>query len=203
MKMVTLADQKRYFHVWLECKGSWGQVLIKESITNRDTQATSNTTAWLTDRQIVELYHSEEVGMCIVNVKAKDRKLWRFHPDAPDCMAAKQYLVTVDDSKKHELANIVQRGIELQGVADGDGARHLVEQMQQEAQDVRGQVSCIPPAAASTEGTPAPNVDQKADKEEQKRLAEEESKAEQKAEQERKKQEAKERLEEERKTPEY
>ena len=71
MKMVTLADQKRYFHIWLECQGSWGQVVIKESIVNRDTDSSNQTCDWLTDRQIVELYHSEAVGKCIVGQRCK------------------------------------------------------------------------------------------------------------------------------------
>eukprot|EP00969_Alexandrium_andersonii_P092561 4086430-Alexandrium_andersonii.AAC.1 len=77
--------------MWLDCKESWGCVVLTEQVMELTKQMKSTTRKWLNAAQMIEHYKCESVVLAIIAEKLKTHDGWRPCPDAPLEEKAREY----------------------------------------------------------------------------------------------------------------
>ena len=115
-----------YFEAWLKSKCSWGLVELSERIVQGEKNAKTDVSQWMTEAQLDAHFVLPEISKAVMAEKTANPATWRPHPDAPECRAARQYLVEISSQVSQELTWCKTRATELMAEIDAEAAESLL-----------------------------------------------------------------------------
>lgn len=124
-----------YFHMWKLCGEKWGSVKCIED--HWEMEATSDTQCWrwMTEPQLVFLYHDAEFVNQLCAAKLLQPGLTRPHLEVPNNPCARQYRVLVEDEHKYRLDKCMKKNMRFEGELDNDKTIAVVDKQLGETED--------------------------------------------------------------------
>ena len=153
-KMVSLADKKHWYYIWLEEGCKWSKVMATESFRRTVREVDSVVVDWMTLNQLEDWYKDPELAKSHKEVMERKPVYvgWKPHPDQPTIAKATQYAITISSAKKKEIERLKAQQVTWQGELDPEGAARLSSML-------AGDLSASPQSSSSTLGVSAVPVE--------------------------------------------
>ena len=115
-----------YFHLWMNSKCSWALVEISELIVDKESTHKRSKKQWLNRGQLLDHFKLPEIVEAIIAEKTANPDTWKPCPDAPSCIIAHQYFLTVLEEVDEELSHMHERATSLRTQLDQEAAKSLL-----------------------------------------------------------------------------
>ena len=128
-QMAGFHEKQYYFKLWLACDG-WKGVAAFEEHFFEHLQMEEEKEAWLTDAQMMQIFHDRVVvdemkGWAMVQT---DKVRVRAHPKIPHCEEARQYKCQISSEELTRTSDVVKKGIRMQFDLEGEAGKSVVRQ---------------------------------------------------------------------------
>ena len=80
----------------------------------------------MNSEQILDWFRLKAVQQAIIEEKKNDPATWKPHPDAPECIEARQYLCTVVEEQSEELMYLKEKATTLQAEVSREAAESML-----------------------------------------------------------------------------
>ena len=119
------AEKEFYFQIWMSCESSWAEVEAFEEHWKENRTIGLEKEAWMTDAQMLQVWRDQMVvdQLKLWASKQTDRPRVRLNPKIPDCAAATQYLVQVEESTTTQVEEVLRKGIRMRFDLEGEGGQ--------------------------------------------------------------------------------
>ena len=147
-KMLTLADKKHWYYIWLE-EGKWSKVVSTETFRKTVREVDTSVVDWLTEKQLEDFYKDPELAKAHKDQMQQKAIYvgWKPHPDLPNYAKATQYAITVSSAKRKEVERLKANTVTWQGEVDPEGASRLSAMLAGDLGESPAQAVPVPSAA--------------------------------------------------------
>lgn len=148
LKIASLDERKRWFHIWLESNRSWGKAIATEEARKEQEKTQEHKKVWMTLDQCKNVFKSQAVGQAIFDAARLNPSTWRPHPLVPHIQEAVQCKIAVEDAEFDRVRDIISRGTRFETELDQDASQILLQKSFGES----GVSDTLPPVASASSG---------------------------------------------------